>query len=67
MPKLKTHKGVRKRIHITGSGRIMRAKGGKSHLRLAKTKRVKRQYGEVIEVNPADRARIRRLLPYGVK
>jgi large subunit ribosomal protein L35 len=67
MPKLKTHKGVKKRIHITGSGRIMRAKGGKSHLRLAKAKRVKRQYGEMIEVHAADRAKIRRLIPYGVK
>jgi large subunit ribosomal protein L35 len=66
MPKLKTHKGVRSRFHITGSGKIMRTKGGKSHLRRKKAKRTKRLYDETIAVSPADRARVRRLLPYGV-
>ena len=67
MPKLKTHKGAQRRFHITGSGKIMRAKGGKSHLRMAKSKRAKRQYDEMIEVSKVNRKRIRRLLPYGVK
>ena len=34
MPKLKTHKGAKSRFHITGTGKIMRTKGGKSHLLL---------------------------------
>jgi len=67
MPKLKTHKGARSRFHITGSGKIMRTKGGKSHLRLRKSKRAKRLYDETIPVSPSDRVRIKRLLPYGVK
>jgi len=67
MPKIKTHKGVQSRFHITGSGKIMRAKGGKSHLRRRKTKRTKRLYDEMIPVNPSDKARIKRLLPYGVR
>jgi len=67
MPKIKTHKGAQRRFHITGSGKIMRTKGGKSHLRLRKAKRAKRLYDEMIEINPADKARIRRLLPYGIK
>ena len=67
MPKLKTHKGAQRRFHITGSGKIMRVKGGKSHLRRRKTKRVKRLFDETISVSPSDRARIKRLLPYGVK
>jgi len=66
MPKIKTHKGVKGRFHITGSGKIMRAKGGKSHLRRRKAKRTKRLYGETIPASPSDRARVRRLLPYGV-
>src|SRR4030043_225444 len=33
MPKLKTHKGAKSRLHITGSGKIMRVKVGKSHRR----------------------------------
>ncbi len=67
MPKIKTHKGAKSRFHITGTGKLMRTKGGKSHLRLKKPKRVKRLYDETIAVSPHDRARIKRLLPYGVK
>jgi large subunit ribosomal protein L35 len=66
MPKLKTHKGVKGRFHITGSGRLMRTKGGKSHLRRRKAKRTKRLYDETIPVSSADRTRVRRLIPYGV-
>ena len=67
MPKIKTHKGAKSRFHITGSGKLMRTKGGKSHLRRRKSKQAKRLYDEMIPVSPSDRARIRRLLPYGVK
>ena len=67
MPKLKTHKGAKSRFHITGTGKIMRLKGPKSHLRTAKAKRVRRQFDEMIELNPADRKRISRLIPYGTK
>ena len=67
MPKMKTHKGAMRRFHITGSGKIMRTKGGKSHLRRRKPKRTKRLYDETVPVSSSDRARIKRLLPYGVK
>jgi len=67
MPKIKTHKGAQSRFHITGSGKIMRTKGGKSHLRRRKPSRVKRLFDETIPISPSDRARIKRLLPYGVK
>jgi len=67
MPKIKTHKGAQSRFHITGSGKIMRTKGGKSHLRRRKAKRTKRLFDETIPINPRDKKRIKRLLPYGVK
>jgi len=67
MPKIKTHKGAQSRFHITGSGKIMRAKGGKSHLRLRKAKRAKRLYDSKLPLNPSDKHRIKRLIPYGVK
>lgn len=66
MPKIKTHKGAQNRFHITGRGKIMRIKGPKSHLRRRKAKRVKRLFDEKIVLNPADRIRIKRLIPYGV-
>jgi len=67
VPKIKTHKGAKSRFHITGSGKIMRVKGGKSHLRRRKPKRTKRLFDETIPVSPVDRKRVKRLLPYGVK
>ncbi len=67
MPKIKTHKGAQSRFHITGTGKIMRTKGGKSHLRLRKAKRAKRLYDETIPISPSDRVRIKRLIPYGTK
>jgi large subunit ribosomal protein L35 len=66
MPKIKTHKGAKSRFHITGSGKLMRTKGGKSHLRRRKAKRTKRLYDEMVSVSSVDKTRIKRLLPYGV-
>jgi large subunit ribosomal protein L35 len=65
LPKIKTHKGAKSRFHITGSGKIMRVQGGKSHFRRRKAKRTKRLFDETIPISPADRVRIKRLLPYG--
>jgi len=64
MPKLKTHKGAKARFQVTGSGKLMRTKLGKSHKRLKKAPRTKRLYDETILVSSADKKRIRRLLPY---
>ena len=66
MPKIKSHKGAQSRFHITGSGKIMRTKVGKSHLRLRKAKRAKRLYDAKLPLSPSDKARVKRLLPYGV-
>jgi large subunit ribosomal protein L35 len=66
MPKLKTHKGAKNRFHFTGSGKLMRTKCGKSHLRRKKAPRTKRLYDEMIPISPADEKRIKRLLPYKV-
>lgn len=63
--KMKTYKAAAKRFKITKNGKILRTKGGKSHLRRKKSKRVKRQFGKMIEVtNPGDKKRIKRLAPY---
>ncbi|OIP28095.1 MAG: 50S ribosomal protein L35 [Chloroflexi bacterium CG_4_9_14_3_um_filter_45_9] len=62
MPKLKTHKGAKSRFHVTGSGKIMRTKCGKSHLRRNKAPRTKRLYDELIPISTADKKRIKRLI-----
>ena len=65
MPKLKTHKGTAHRFHVTGSGKLMRTKHGKSHLRRNRSARARRQYDDLLSVARADRERIRKLIPYG--
>lgn len=67
MPKLKTHKGAQKRFHVTGSGKIVRSKGGKSHLRRKRAARAKGLYDEMLPINSADKRRIRKLLPCKVR
>ncbi len=64
MPKIKTHKGAKKRFRVTGSGKLMRAKCGKSHLRRKKAPRTKRLYDQLIPVSSADKGKIKKLLPY---
>ena len=62
--KLKTHKATAKRFRITGSGKIMRTKGHKSHLRRRKSKRVKRQLQRMHEVKGRRiKGRIKKLAP----
>lgn len=63
--KLKTHKATAKRFRMTATGKIVRTKGGKSHLRRRSAKRVKRQWDKSLEVGEkAMKRRIRRLAPY---
>ncbi|MBI2866498.1 MAG: 50S ribosomal protein L35 [Chloroflexi bacterium] len=66
MPKLKTHKGAARRLKVTGTGKLMRAKVGKSHLRRKKPARVRRQYDGMLPLAPSDRRRMQRLIPYGI-
>jgi large subunit ribosomal protein L35 len=49
--KLKTHKATSKRFRLTGSGKLVRTKGGKSHLRRRTSKRTKAVLSEMIPVS----------------
>jgi large subunit ribosomal protein L35 len=63
--KLKTHKATSKRFGITGSGKIVRTKGGKAHLRRKSSRRVKSLFDEMVTVQGKSYIkRIRRLAPY---
>jgi len=65
MPKMKTHKGTAKRLRYTGSGKLLRTKVGKSHLRRHKSKRVLTQYSEMLEVtHKGTQKRVKKLAPY---
>ncbi len=64
MPKLKTHKGAARRMQFSGSGKLMRTRQGKSHLRRNRSKRAARDYDEMFVVAKPDVPRLKRLLPY---
>ena len=63
MPKMKSHKGAKKRFSVTGSGKIRRLKAYKSHILTKKDAKRKRRLrrGEMITTNGETRV-LKRLL-----
>jgi len=63
--KMKTHKATSKRFRMTGSGKIVRTKIGKGHLRRNTSQRTKYLLDEMIPVKAKGlRKHIKRLAPY---
>ena len=63
--KMKTHKATAKRFRMTGTGMLVRTKGGKSHLRRRTSKRTKRLFDEMIVVKGRGIVKnVQRLAPY---
>jgi large subunit ribosomal protein L35 len=67
MPKLKTHKGAKRRLTITGTGKVMHRKGQISHLRKRKSKRAKHQIDKMQMASAPMQKIGKQLLPYGVR
>ncbi len=65
MPKLKTHKGAKRRFYITGTGKVMHRKGSRSHLRTRKSKRALRALEGKLMASAPMQKRVHRLMPYG--
>lgn len=64
MPKLKTHKGAKKRFKITGGGKVKKHSPFTGHLFTNKTAKRKRNLRKGSLVDKTDEKRIKRLLPY---
>jgi large subunit ribosomal protein L35 len=63
--KIKTHKATSKRFRLTGTGMVVRTKGGKSHFRRRTSKRTKRLLDEMIPVKGRGIIKtVKRLAPY---
>ena len=63
MPKMKSHKGARKRFKITGSGKVKRMRAFKSHILTKKSpKRKRRLRQSTIMTVPGEVKNIKRLL-----
>ena len=64
MPKMKTHKAARKRLGVTGGGKIYRVRSWRGHhLEIKSSRRTRRYAGKSI-VGGEHAAQVRRLLPY---
>jgi large subunit ribosomal protein L35 len=63
MPKMKSHRGARKRFSVTGSGKVKRHKAFKSHILTKKTsKRTRRLRQEGVIATRGEEKNIKRLL-----
>ena len=63
MPKMKSHKGARKRFSVTGSGEVKRGRAFKSHILTKKTaKRKRRLRRGALIARRGEVKRLRRLL-----
>jgi len=64
MPKIKTRSSVKKRVKITGSGKIRLQKSARNHLLINKSERQKNVPAGV-STSKGNEANIRSMLPYG--
>ncbi len=62
MPKMKTHRGAAKRIKVTGSGKLVRGRAGRGHLKLAKGKNRFRRLKGGADLAPGDNKVAKRML-----
>ncbi len=62
MPKQKTHSGLKKRIKISGTGKLMRGQAYKGHLAGSKSTKQNRQLRGETSVHPSDEKRIKSLI-----
>ena len=62
MPKQKTHSGAKKRLRLTGSGKVMRERVNNRHLAEHKSSRRKRRLSMDQTLNKGDAAKALKLL-----
>ncbi len=65
MPKLKTNKGVSKRLHRTKKGKLKKRNAGRRHMLGNKERKRKRQLRRSGYLSKSDAKKLRRFLPYG--
>ena len=63
MPKMKTHKGTAKRFRVTGTGKIVRAKAFKSHIKSKKSPKRIRNFRKETVVAESDKHVLSVLFP----
>jgi large subunit ribosomal protein L35 len=64
MPKLKTHKGAKKRFQVTANKKATHSKAGRSHILTKKSAKRKRNLGRKALISHADLKVVKTMLPY---
>jgi large subunit ribosomal protein L35 len=64
MPKIKTHRGAAKRFKVTGTGKIKRWSGYKSHLLTGKPAKRTRRLRQASLISKKEHDNIKKLIPY---
>lgn len=64
MPKVKTHRGLAKRVKVTATGKVKRSRAFHSHLLSSKTPKRKRNLSQTVVVHSANEKNLKKLLPY---
>ena len=62
MPKMKTHSGTKKRVKLTGSGKLKHEQVNKRHRLEVKTSKRQRKLQQDSAVSSADQKNVKRLL-----
>ena len=62
MPKNKTHSGIKKRVKVTGTGKLLTQHSGMRHNLEKKPSTLTRRLAGTKEISPADAPRVKRLL-----
>ena len=62
MPKNKTHKGTKKRIRLTATGKLLRQHAFGTHLFTKKSANRKRKLRKAMQIVTSDTSRLRQLL-----
>lgn len=64
MPKLKTHRGAKKRFKLTANGKIKRGHSHARHILTKKTTKRKRKLDQSDLVSRSDLSKVKKMLPY---
>jgi len=64
MPKIKTHKGIAKRVKKTKNGKLLRNKAFNSHILTKKNGKKKRQLRKSTVMDKSFQKKYKKMLPY---
>jgi large subunit ribosomal protein L35 len=62
MPKLKTHKGMAKRIKLSATGKLMHRRAFRNHMLAHKSASAKREYVKEYQISSGDAANVKVML-----